>query len=82
MYNKNNRFKIKTEKESFYDFLINDESLNYLNQVAIKENFTPFILCEVNNINCEFHLEFKNPTQVVKPLIKFLKSLIDEFSKA
>jgi hypothetical protein len=80
-YRKNNRFKIITKKEYFYNFLINNEPLKYLNQVSIKENFTPIIICETNNIDCEFHLEFKNPTQVVKPLIEFLKNVIDEFNR-
>ena len=81
-YRKNNRFKIITKKEYFYNFLINNEPLKFLNQVAIKENFTTIIICETKKIDCEFHLEFKNSTQVIEPFIKFLKSLIDEFSKS
>ncbi len=81
---KKNRLKVKTSDENFSCFINNNHSFEALNQIASKENFSPYIYSKLNNswsIISEYHLEFSDWTQTVEPSIDFIKNIIDQYQK-
>lgn len=74
------RLKVISESSRIKDFLRDNDSLNCLNEIAKKENFSPTILCD-NFITTEYSLSFENWEQVVNPIIELYKNLIDEFER-
>ena len=81
---KKSRLKIKSENSNIKYFLTKNNSLNILNQIAKKDDFSPIITCEFDEtwrIVNKYHLEFDNWIEPIEPTIELFKNLIDEFEK-
>ena len=81
---KESRLKIKSENKKIEYFLNQNKAFKKLSSIAAKENFSPYISCKLDtswNIIATYHLAFNNPIQVIEPMIKLYKNLIDEFDK-
>ena len=80
---KKDQFKIYCENQNFYNFLKNDSSLNKIGVIAQKTKFHPEINCDGKPRNIKivtkYHLEFEDWTQVLEPIIRFYKNVIDKF---
>ncbi len=83
-FRKKSRFRIKSNNENIKYFLNNNVALKTLNEIAQRESFSPYIVCDLNGnkrITTEYNLEFDDWTLVVEPIIELYKNLIDEFEK-
>ncbi len=80
---KKNRLKIQSVNKNIAYFLEKSKDLKDLNVLALKDNYSPWIVSDVElrTIVCKYHLEFNDWTDVVEPTIALYKSLIDEFEK-
>ena len=81
---KQTRLKINAENANIKYYLNKNHSFETLSQIAKKENFSPYIACELNEgwrIEAKYHLEFDNWTDPIGPIIDLYKGLIDEFEK-
>lgn len=81
---KKKRLKIKSDNSNINYFLTKNDSINILNQIAKKENFSPIITCKFDRIwkiEAKYHLEFNDWIEPIEPIIELYKNLIDEFEK-
>ncbi len=74
-------FNIASTNEEIKRFFNQNSALKKLTKISFKENFTPLIISKENRITTEFHLEFKDSTQVIEPVIQLYKNLINKFNE-
>jgi len=74
---------VKTKNENISYFLEKNNALIMLNKLALKDNYSPWIVCskKTNSIVTKYHLEFDNWTEALEPTVQLYIDLIDEFEK-
>lgn len=81
---KNKGLKIISSNASIDKMISQNKYFHILNEIALKENFNPSIICEFENgwnLEAKYHLEFLNWTSPIKPIIELFKFIIDEYDK-
>ena len=76
------RVKIKCNSVAIESFIKSNKYFNDLKDIVRDTQFEPLVFTEIVDnkliIKAEFHLQLQNKTEIIKPLLYFFKSLIDE----